>query len=236
MMCGSMLISDSKTVGVNAVMIEEFEQNWIPELKELCSDKIVNVRIQLAWTLNEFYKKFEISSIHSTKQYRDRLCDNYSLQSMVHRLKFDSCRDVKMHMECIYTRFDSGEEPNNFQIGQLPVFREEVKTEESPDDTQTQVQCTEEEEKDAVCEQIHHGDQEGGQVLGQEDTQDEEGGTQTENDAQQSHDSQQVDIEQTVLDSSDADIHNQNDQSKELTDMLVVQQTDEQLIEQAPVE
>lgn len=78
-MCGSMLISESKTVGVNAIMIEEFEQNWIPELKELCSDKIVNVRIQLAWTLSEFYKKFEISSIHKEKQYRDKLCDNYIL-------------------------------------------------------------------------------------------------------------------------------------------------------------
>ena len=45
MMCESVLVSESKTVGVNVLMVEEFEKEWISEMKELCSDKIVNVRI-----------------------------------------------------------------------------------------------------------------------------------------------------------------------------------------------
>ena len=90
-------------------MSEEFESEWLPHLQDLTLDKIVNVRIQLAQTLEAFFKKFEISSILKEKKYRDRMCEHHALQSMVHRLKYDSCRDIRFSVRDIYTKFDDGE-------------------------------------------------------------------------------------------------------------------------------
>ena len=79
-MCESILVNDnSKDSSIRA----ELESWWIPALNELTTDKIVNVRIQLAVTLETFYKKFEIQSTTEEKQYKSSLCDNIILQSMV---------------------------------------------------------------------------------------------------------------------------------------------------------
>jgi len=37
----------------------------------------VNVRIQLAFTLEQFFKRFEISSNNKEKKYSDALCDHH---------------------------------------------------------------------------------------------------------------------------------------------------------------